>query len=98
MEDSDSNHLAGATPAADQGSGSPSFGMSDISAIIAEEIDAAAKQAPRPESAADPDKPLKKRPVWLHLIVLFFQLLFLAPVYAGLLAGAGFGVVAKQGF
>ena len=93
MEDSDSNHLAGATPAADQGSGSPSFGMSDISAIIAEEIDAAAKQAPRPESAADPDKPLKKRPVWLHLIVLFFQLLFLAPVYAGLLAGAvGAGV------
>jgi penicillin-binding protein 1A len=67
--------------------------MSDISAIIAEEIDAAAKQAPRPESAADPDKPLKKRPVWLHLIVLFFQLLFLAPVYAGLLAGAvGAGV------
>ena len=93
MEDSDSNHLAGTTPAADQGSGSPSFGMSDISAIIAEEIDAAAKQAPRPESAADPDKPLKKRPVWLHLIVLFFQLLFLAPVYAGLLAGAvGAGV------
>jgi penicillin-binding protein 1A len=67
--------------------------MSDISAIIAEEIDAAAKQAPRPESTADPDKPLKKRPVWLHLIVLFFQLLFLAPVYAGLLAGAvGAGV------
>lgn len=93
MEDSDSNKLAGATPAVEQGSGSPSFAMSDISAIIAEEIDAAAKQAPRPESAADPDKPLKKRPVWLHLIVLFFQLLFLAPVYAGLLAGAvGAGV------
>lgn len=93
MEDSDSNKLAGSTPAAEQGSGSPSFAMSDISAIIAEEIDAAAKQAPRPESAADPDKPLKKRPVWLHLIVLFFQLLFLAPVYAGLLAGAvGAGV------
>ena len=93
MEDSDSNELAGSTPAAEQGSGSPSFAMSDISAIIAEEIDAAAKQAPRPESAADPDKPLKKRPVWLHLIVLFFQLLFLAPVYAGLLAGAvGAGV------
>lgn len=67
MEDSDSNHLAGATRAA--------------------------KQAPRPESTVDPDKPLKKRPVWLHLIVLFFQLLFLAPVYAGLLAGAvGAGV------
>ena len=93
MEDSDSNKLAGSTPAAEQGSGSPSFAMSDISAIIAEEIDAAAKQAPRPESTADPDKPLKKRPVWLHLIVLFFQLLFLAPVYAGLLAGAvGAGV------
>ena len=93
MEDSDSNKLAGATPAAEQGSGSTSFAMSDISAIIAEEIDAAAKQAPRPESAADPDKPLKKRPVWLHLIVLFFQFLFLTPVYAGLLAGAvGAGV------
>jgi len=93
MEDSDSNKLAGSTPAAEQGSGSPSFAMSDISAIIAEEIDAAAKQAPRPESAADPDKPLKKRPVWLHLIVLFFQFLFLTPVYAGLLAGAvGAGV------
>lgn len=93
MEDSDSNKLAGSTPAAEQGSGSPSFAMSDISAIIAEEIDAAAKQAPRPESTADPDKPLKKRPVWLHLIVLFFQFLFLTPVYAGLLAGAvGAGV------
>ena len=93
MEDSDSNKLAGSTPAAEQGSGSPSSAMSDISAIIAEEIDAAAKQAPRPESTADPDKPLKKRPVWLHLIVLFFQFLFLTPVYAGLLAGAvGAGV------
>jgi len=42
----------------------------------------------------NPDKPVKRRPVWLHLIVLFFQVLFLTPVYAGILAaavGAGVG-------
>ncbi|MBU6179466.1 MAG: transglycosylase domain-containing protein [Verrucomicrobia bacterium] len=43
---------------------------------------------------AEPDKPTKRRPVWLHLIILFFQILFLTPVYAGILAaavGAGVG-------
>ena len=35
----------------------------------------------------------KKRPLWLHLIVLFFQILFLAPVYAALaLVATGAGV------
>lgn len=44
--------------------------------------------------AAEPDKPTKRRPVWLHLIILVFQILFLTPVYVGILAaavGAGVG-------
>jgi hypothetical protein len=71
----------------------PAFGMADISTIIAEEIDAAGVAAPFPEPASGPDKPLKKRPVWVHLVVLFFQILFLTPFYAVILAGAvGAGV------
>jgi membrane peptidoglycan carboxypeptidase len=71
----------------------PAFGMADISTIIAEEIDAAGVAAPVPEPASGPDKPLKKRPVWVHLIVLFFQILFLTPFYAVILVGAvGAGV------
>lgn len=53
----------------------------------------AAEESKAGEPAALPDKPIKRRPVWVHLIVLFFQLLFLAPIYVGILAGAvGAGV------
>lgn len=72
--------------------------LPDIATIIAEEIKAvkgeaavaaAADSVPPPE----PDKPLKRRPVWLHLIILFFQILFLTPLYAAILVGAvGAGV------
>jgi len=46
------------------------------------------------EAAPLPDKPQKRRPVWLHLIVLFFQILLLTPLYAAIAAaavGAGVG-------
>lgn len=76
---------------------SPVTGLPDIATIIAEEIKAvegeAAVSTAESGAPSEPDKPLKKRPVWLHLIILFFQILFLTPLYAAILVGAvGAGV------
>lgn len=81
-----------------ESTGESTSALPDIATIIAEEIKAvegeaavaaASDSGPPPE----PDKPLKRRPVWLHLIILFFQILFLTPLYAAILVGAvGAGV------
>ncbi len=45
-------------------------------------------------SSPEPDKPIQRRPVWVHLFILFFQILFLTPIYVGILVaavGAGVG-------
>lgn len=72
--------------------------LPDIATIIAEEIKAVEGEAAVAAAAdsgppSEPDKPLKRRPVWLHLIILFFQILFLTPLYAAIIVGAvGAGV------
>jgi penicillin-binding protein 1A len=93
MEEPDPKQNGAEPDGTDPAEKAPVFGMADISSIIAEEIDAAAGPASFLEPTTGPDKPLKKRPVWLHLLVLFFQILFLTPVYAAILVGAvGAGV------
>lgn len=55
------------------------------------EAEAKDESEPLPVEAGPPPP---RRPVWLHLIVLFFQILFLTPVYAALAivsVGAGVG-------
>lgn len=55
--------------------------------------DAGAANEAGPVNGGVPDK-APKRPLWLHLLILFFQVLFLTPVYAALFVsavGAGVG-------
>lgn len=93
MEESEPKKDASDSEAKESGKLDPVSGIPDISAIIAEEIIAAEREASVATPDHEPDKPLNKRPVWLHLIILFFQILFLTPVYATILVGAvGAGV------
>ncbi len=64
-----------------------------MAAIVAEE-GADAEEGTEEDAAPEPTKAPVKRPVWLHLLVLFFQILLLGPLYAAILAaavGAGVG-------
>lgn len=93
MEKPESDEHA-AEPEGSENSGTdPSVSIPDISAIIAEEIDAAERETSLVATDPEPGKPVNKRPVWLHLLILFFQIVFLTPVYAAILVGAvGAGV------
>lgn len=77
---------AGGAVAEEEGSGAE---------VASPKDEATTEEATAEEAAvAKPGKPVQRRPVWLHLVVLFFQILLLAPVYACLLAaaaGAGVG-------
>jgi penicillin-binding protein 1A len=93
MEEPDPTPNAAESAGMERGSKIPALGMADISTIIAEKIHAAAVAKPVGAAAVGPEQALKKRPVWLHLIVLFCQILFLTPFYVVILAGAvGAGV------